>query len=101
MRRDCTRTQPDCRDLVWPVDSYGLLSGPSGVNEAVAEFVDDAAIVAKYGVSVALMEPAQCLLMADCVEKLGNLFICVKTQQRRCAKSLMVSMLFHPIGHHR
>ncbi|MDI6623102.1 MAG: GIY-YIG nuclease family protein [Brevundimonas sp.] len=51
VRLDRIRAQPDCRALVEPLDSHGLLAGSDGVAEAPAEFEDDAALLADLGVA--------------------------------------------------
>ena len=51
VRLDRIRSQPDCRDLVAPMDTHGLLSAPGGVSEQGAEFVDDASLLADLGVA--------------------------------------------------
>jgi hypothetical protein len=50
VRLDRIRLQPDCRDLVAPLDIHGLLATPAGLREAGAEFVDDASLLADLGV---------------------------------------------------
>jgi hypothetical protein len=50
VRLDRIRAQPDCRDLVAPLDVHGLLAAPAGVSEEGAEFVDDESLLAELGV---------------------------------------------------
>ena len=50
VRLDRIRAQPDCRDLVAPLDVHGLLETPTGVSEEWAEFVDDESLLAELGV---------------------------------------------------
>lgn len=49
-RLDRIRAQPDCRDLVAPLDVHGLLAAPAGVSEEGSEFVDDERLLAELGV---------------------------------------------------
>ena len=49
VRLERLRAQPDCRALVEPLDKHGLLSGGEGVAEEVAEFEDDADLLADLG----------------------------------------------------
>lgn len=51
VRLDRIRAQADCRALVEPLDSHGLLAGSDGVAEEPAEFEDDAALLADLGVA--------------------------------------------------
>ena len=53
MRLDRIRGQADCRDLVEPMDTHGLLAGGGGVSGPAAEFVDDADLLADLGVELA------------------------------------------------
>lgn len=50
VRLDRIRAQADCRDLVAPLDTHGLLAVPVGVSEEGAEFVDDESLLAELGV---------------------------------------------------
>ena len=50
VRLDRIRAQPDCRELVAPLDDHGLLAAPTGVSEEGAEFVDDESLLAELGV---------------------------------------------------
>lgn len=52
VRLDRIRAQADCRELVEPMDTHGLLAG-GGVAEPSAEFVDDADLLADLGVAPA------------------------------------------------
>lgn len=49
VRLDRIRAQANCRDLVAPLDTYGLLAGATGVSEEAAEFVEDADLLAELG----------------------------------------------------
>lgn len=51
VRLDRIRAQADCRELVTPLDTHGLLSGATGVAEPAAEFVEDADLLAELGVT--------------------------------------------------
>lgn len=53
VRLDRIRSQADCRELVAPMDTHGLLGGGGGVAEPAAEFVDDVALLADLGVAPA------------------------------------------------
>ncbi|OYZ90171.1 MAG: hypothetical protein B7X99_17845 [Rhizobiales bacterium 17-65-6] len=53
VRLDRIRAQADCRDLVAPMDTHGLLAGGDGVADAAAEFIDDADLLADLGVAPA------------------------------------------------
>ena len=53
VRLDRIRSQADCRELVAPMDTHGLLAGGGGVAEPAAEFVDDADLLADLGVAPA------------------------------------------------
>jgi hypothetical protein len=53
MRLDRIRGQADCRELVEPMDTSGLLAAGGGVAEPPAEFVDDAELLADLGVAPA------------------------------------------------
>lgn len=53
VRLDRIRAQADCRELVEPMDTHGLLAGGGGVAEPAAEFVDDADLLADLGVAPA------------------------------------------------
>ena len=50
VRLDRIRAQSDCRDLVAPLDTHGLLAAPAGVSEGGAEFVNDESLLAELGV---------------------------------------------------
>ena len=50
VRLDRIRAQPDCRELVAPLDDHGLLAAPTGVSEEGAEFVDDESLLAELWV---------------------------------------------------
>lgn len=50
-RLDRIRAQADCRALVEPLDSHGLLAGSDDVAEESAEFEDDAGLLADLGVA--------------------------------------------------
>jgi hypothetical protein len=50
IRLDRIRAQADCRDLVAPLDTHGLLTAPSGVSEEGADFLDDESLLAELGV---------------------------------------------------
>ena len=52
MRLDRIRGQADCRELVEPMDTHGLLAGGGGVSEPAAEFVDDADLLADLGAAL-------------------------------------------------
>ncbi len=51
VRLDRIRAQADCRALVEPLDTHGLLAGSEGVAEESAEFEDDADLLADLGVA--------------------------------------------------
>ena len=53
VRLDRIRGQADCRELVEPMDTHGLLAEEGGVSEPTAEFVDDADLLADLGVAPA------------------------------------------------
>lgn len=53
VRLDRIRAQAGCRELVAHLDTHGLLSDVAGVDEAAAEFVDDAGLLAELGVTPA------------------------------------------------
>lgn len=50
IRLDRIRAQAECRDLVAPLDTHGLLTGAAGVSEEGAEFLDDESLLAELGV---------------------------------------------------
>ena len=50
VRLDRIRAQPDCRDLVAPLDVHGLLAAPAGVSEEGVEFMDDESLLAELGI---------------------------------------------------
>jgi hypothetical protein len=54
VRLDRIRAQPDCRELVAPLDKHGLLEGaPTGVAESGSEFVTDDELRAELGAAFA------------------------------------------------
>lgn len=53
VRLDRIRGQADCRELVAPMDTHGLLTEGGGVAEPAAAFVDDVALLADLGVAPA------------------------------------------------
>jgi hypothetical protein len=50
MRLDRIRDQPECRDLVAPLDDMGLLTGAHGAAASNTEELDDDALLAELGV---------------------------------------------------
>jgi len=50
VRLDCLRTQEDCRDLLTPLDTGGLLSGEPLSDEVQPDEMDDDALLAALGV---------------------------------------------------
>jgi len=52
IRLDRIRAQADCRDLVAPLDTLGLLTMPPGVSEESTALLDDGSLLAELGVSL-------------------------------------------------
>jgi hypothetical protein len=52
VRLDRLREQPECRELLRDIDSYGLLDQPAAISLPDAEALDDEALLAELGVEI-------------------------------------------------
>mgnify|MGYP000973342752 CR=1 FL=1 len=83
VRLDRIRAQADCRALVEPLDSHGLLAGSNGVAEEPAEFEDDAALLADLGVApggesdIAVLKHVRSRDEVKAAEEVANRKVCV------------------------
>ena len=83
VRLERIRAQADCRALVEPLDSHGLLVGSHGVAEEPAEFEDDAALLADLGVApggesdIAVLKHVRSRDEVKAAEEVANRKVCV------------------------